>query len=80
MCWGLDATYTLDQISNKYSSAARGNGKTITSCDLHGTPVVNSYVPQGWLPWILDKFYTEEPASSARRTTCRWSTARCTAS
>lgn len=57
---GLDATYTLDQITNKYSSAARGNGKTITSCDLKGTPVVNSYVPPTWLPWILEHFYTED--------------------
>ncbi len=57
---GLDATYTLDQISNKYLTAERGNGKTITSCDLHGKPVVNSYVPPEWLPWILDKFYTED--------------------
>lgn len=57
---GLDATYTLDQISNKYSSAERGNGKLITSCDLHGAPVVNSYVPPGWVPWILEKFYTED--------------------
>ena len=57
---GLDATYTLDQISNKYFSAERGNGKTITACDLHGQPVVNAYVPDKWLPWILENFYTED--------------------
>jgi hypothetical protein len=57
---GLDATYTLDQVSNKYFSAARGNGKTITSCDLTGTPTVNHYVPDSWLPWILANFYTED--------------------
>jgi hypothetical protein len=57
---GLDATYTLDQISNKYASAERGNGKLITSCDLKGTPVVNSYVPDTWLPWLLNHFYTED--------------------
>ncbi len=44
---GLDATYTLDQIFNKYSSAARANGKPITSCDLKGPPPeVNQYIPQ----------------------------------
>ena len=57
---GLDATYTLDQITNKYSSAERGNGKLMTTCDLKGTPVVNSYVPAGWTPWLLSQFYTEE--------------------
>ena len=57
---GLDATYTLDQVSNKYFTAERGNGKTITACDLHGQPVVNAYVPQNWLPWILQNFYTED--------------------
>jgi hypothetical protein len=57
---GLDATYTLDQVSNKYSTAERGNGKLITSCDLKGTPVVNQYVPDAWLPWMLDHFYTED--------------------
>jgi len=57
---GLDSTYTLDQVTNKYFTAARGNGKTITSCDLTGKPVVNQYVPDNWLPWILAHFYTEE--------------------
>ena len=57
---GMDTTYTLDQISNKYTSAERGNGKTITSCDLHGKPLVNSWLPPGWTPWILAHFYTEK--------------------
>jgi hypothetical protein len=57
---GLDATYTLDQISNKYSTAERGNGKPITSCDLKGTPQVNSYLPPSWTPWLLAQFYTED--------------------
>jgi hypothetical protein len=35
---GLDSTYSLDQIANKYLSAARGNGKKITACDLSGPP------------------------------------------
>src|SRR5215467_9886123 len=43
---GLDATYTLDQVSNKYFDAERGNGRPITACDLKGPPpAVNRYVP-----------------------------------
>ena len=57
---GLDATYSLDQVSNHYFSAERGNGKLITSCDLTGKPIVNQYVPEAWLPWILDHFYVED--------------------
>ena len=55
---GLDATYTLDQLSNKYFTAERGNGKPITSCDLSGKPQVNDYVPQAWRSWLLAQFYT----------------------
>jgi hypothetical protein len=57
---GLDATYTLDQISNKYTTAERGNGKPITSCDLTGKPVVNAYVPGTWRGWLLNQFYTQD--------------------
>lgn len=57
---GLDTTYTLDQIGNKYFDATRGNGKTITACDLKGPPpAVDSYVPNSWLFWLLDRSYTE---------------------
>jgi hypothetical protein len=58
---GLDATFTLDQVSNKYFTAARGNGKPITSCDLKGPqPSVDRYVPQSWLVWLAGQSYTEE--------------------
>jgi len=57
---GLDATYTLDLVSNKYFTAERGNGKPITSCDLTGKPVVNSYLPDAWTNWLLTQFYTED--------------------
>ncbi|HWA90081.1 MAG TPA: hypothetical protein VG889_08615 [Rhizomicrobium sp.] len=57
---GLDTTYTLDQIDNKYFDAARANGKPITACDLKGPPpAVDTYVPQSWLFWLLDRSYTE---------------------
>lgn len=56
---GLDATYTLDQVFNKYSSAARGNGKPITSCDIAGAPPqINQYVPDDWVGWLMKQAYT----------------------
>lgn len=56
---GLNATYTLNQISNMYSSAERGNGKTITACDLNGPPpAVNQYVPPAWIAWLTKQSYT----------------------
>jgi hypothetical protein len=58
---GLDTTYTLDQIDNKYFNAARASGKPITACDLKGPPpTVNQYVPQSWVFWIIDHSYTED--------------------
>ncbi|MGN6517494.1 MAG: hypothetical protein ACTHLR_16840 [Rhizomicrobium sp.] len=58
---GLDATYTLDQMSNRYSDAERANGKTITSCDLKGPPPpVNAWVPKSWVFWIADHSYVED--------------------
>ena len=58
---GLDTTYTLDQIGNKYFSAARASGKPITACDLKGPPpAVNQYVPQSWVFWIVSHSYTED--------------------
>jgi hypothetical protein len=56
---GLDATYSLDQISNMYSSAARANGKPITACDIDGpAPVIDQYLPDGWTRWLESRAYT----------------------
>lgn len=56
---GLDATYSLNQISNMYSSAERGNGKVITSCDIEGPPpAINQYVPDDWVGWLSSHAYT----------------------
>lgn len=58
---GLDSTYTLDQLSNRYFSAERANGKTITACDLKGPPpAIDAYVPQSWLFWIFDHSFVED--------------------
>ncbi|HMH65430.1 MAG TPA: hypothetical protein VK515_07575 [Rhizomicrobium sp.] len=48
---GLDSTYALDQVANKYYSAARGNGRAITACDL-GAPVPG-WMPQGLTGWLM---------------------------
>jgi hypothetical protein len=50
---GLDSTYTLDQITNKYFSAARGNGRRITACDLEGSPP--AWLPPGLSAWLMDR-------------------------
>ncbi|MGD0192148.1 MAG: hypothetical protein ABSD74_15520 [Rhizomicrobium sp.] len=56
---GLDSTYSLDQLSNKYFTADRANGKMITACDLNGPPpAVNRYVPDSWLAWLTNQAYT----------------------
>lgn len=58
---GLDATYTLDQMDNKYFDATRGNGKPITACDLKGPPpAVDEWVPKSWLFWLVGHSYTED--------------------
>jgi hypothetical protein len=51
---GLNTTYTLDQLSNKYFSAREANGKPITACDIVGPPpVVNQYLPDRWVKWLI---------------------------
>jgi hypothetical protein len=58
---GLDATYTLDQISNMYDSAERANGRPITACNISGAHVpVNQFAPSWWLTWLASKAYTED--------------------
>jgi hypothetical protein len=56
---GLDATYSLDQLSNKYFTAERGNGKPITACDLEGPPpAIDKYVPPKWFAWLFARAYS----------------------
>jgi hypothetical protein len=56
---GLDATYTLEQLSNMYFTAERGNGKLITACDIADVaPRIDQYVPQRWLAWLAAHSYT----------------------
>lgn len=58
---GMDSTYTLDQIANKYSTAARGNGRLITACDLAGpAPSADQLLPPSWIAWLMSSAYAEQ--------------------
>jgi hypothetical protein len=51
---GLNATYTVEQMTNRYIDPKEGNGKLITACDLHGTPPhVDQYLPKGMVEWMF---------------------------
>jgi hypothetical protein len=52
---GLNMTYTVEQITNRYRFAAEGNGKLITACDLRGpAPKIDQYLPQGVIDWLVN--------------------------
>ena len=55
---GLDSTYTLDQVANKYFSAARGNGRRITACGLTGG--APAWVPHDMSVWLIDRARAEQ--------------------
>ena len=50
---GLDSTYRLDQLENKYFTAARGNGRLITSCDIGGIEPADALVANGLMKWFM---------------------------
>lgn len=58
---GLNATYTLDQISNRYYAAADGNGHMITACDLKAAPPkATQYLPDFVVNWVLKNMIVED--------------------
>lgn len=58
---GLNATYTLDQISNMYYSAAEANGKMITACDIKGpAPQIAQYIPDSWSRWLIGHMLVQD--------------------
>jgi hypothetical protein len=58
---GFDATYTLDQVANKYVDAAEANGKPITACDIPTpTPDINRYMPDPWLAKLTSYLQVED--------------------
>jgi len=54
---GLDATYTLEHLSNMYFSAARGNGRPITACIRDVAPRIDQYLPPSWLAWLAARSF-----------------------
>jgi hypothetical protein len=58
---GFDATYALDQVANKYASAAEANAKPITACDIPApTPEINRYMPDPWLAKLTSYLQVED--------------------
>jgi len=58
---GLNATYTLDQVSNRYYAASDGNGQRITACDINGpAPKVDQYLPESWVTWLMSHMLVED--------------------
>jgi hypothetical protein len=58
---GLNATYTLDQLSNRYWSAAEANGRKITACDIGGPPPkANHLLPDSWVKWLMAHVLVQE--------------------
>jgi len=58
---GLNATYTLDEVSNMYYSAAEANGKPITACDIKGPPPpINQYLPDSWAKWLISTMLVQD--------------------
>lgn len=50
---GLNATYQLDQLANKYIDAREANGRPITACDLARPPnPVLAKLPPGFASWL----------------------------
>jgi hypothetical protein len=58
---GLNATYTLDQISNRYYRAIDGDGQRITACDLKAPqPEAVQYLPDVVVRWVLKHMLVED--------------------
>lgn len=59
---GLDSTYRLEQIANRYRSAAEGTGKPITACDIDTPPLppITGYIPAQWQAWLLSQLRMED--------------------
>jgi hypothetical protein len=58
---GLNATYTLDQISNRYYRALDGDGQRITACDLKAPqPEAVQLLPDIVVRWVLQHMMVED--------------------
>ena len=58
---GFNATYTLDQIANKYADAAEADGKTITACAIPAPAAsINSLLPDPWLTKLISYMQVQD--------------------
>jgi hypothetical protein len=57
---GLDATYELDQLSNKYISADEANGKAITACDVSPRSTADPLLRRDWFVRLASRLQLEE--------------------
>ncbi len=58
---GMNATYELDQLANKYVDAREANGKPITACDVSRPPnVILAKTPQGFRDWLTSVSQAED--------------------
>jgi hypothetical protein len=58
--FGLNATYALDQLANKYADATEANGKPITACAVaHTEPGFARYIPSELRTWITTTLQAE---------------------
>lgn len=58
---GVDATYLLEQIANRYISAAEANANRITACDLaEPTSGAVRLIPQSWQAAVISVLQAED--------------------
>jgi hypothetical protein len=58
---GMNATYELDQLANKYFDAREANGKPITACDISRPPnAILAKTPQAFRDWLMSVSQVED--------------------
>ncbi len=58
---GMNATYELDQLANKYVDAREANGRPITACDVSRPPnAILAKTPQGFRDWLATVSLAED--------------------
>lgn len=58
---GMNATYTLEQLANRYLSADEANANMITACDLVGPNALYArLVPAAWQSRLLETLQADE--------------------
>lgn len=58
---GMNATYRLEQVANKYTSAADANAHLITACDIEAPhSLLGGFVPASWQAGLLSFMQAQE--------------------